>query len=63
MQKHVCSVSDLGRLYIILSDETERQLRLASVVRLGGKKGDLSGAIELAVKDWLAKKPKIQKSN
>jgi hypothetical protein len=56
-------VSDLGRLYIILSDETERQLRLASVVRLGGKKGDLSEAIELAVKDWLEKKPKNRKSN
>jgi hypothetical protein len=28
---------------------------LAAVVRLGGKKGDLSGAIEVAVKDWLKK--------
>jgi hypothetical protein len=32
-------------------------------MRLGGKKGDLSGAIELAVRDWLEKKPKIRKSN
>ena len=45
----------MGRLYIVLSDETERRLRLAAVVRLGGKKGDLSGAIEAAVKDWLKK--------
>jgi hypothetical protein len=51
-------VSDLGRLYIVLSDEVEHQLRLAAVVRLGGKKGDLSGAIEAAVIDWLNKKPK-----
>ena len=48
---------DLGRLYIVLSDETERRLRFAAVVRLGGKKGDLSGAIELAVVDWLNNKP------
>ena len=49
---------DLGRLYIVLSDDTERRLRLEAVVRLGGKKGDLSGAIELAVVDWLNNKPK-----
>jgi hypothetical protein len=28
---------------------------LAIVKRLGGKKGDLSGAIEEAVNDWLGK--------
>jgi len=31
---------------------------LAVVMRLGGKKGDLSGAIEEAVTDWLKKDPK-----
>jgi hypothetical protein len=46
-------VPDLGRLFIVLSDDVERRLRVAAVVRLGGKKGDLSGAIELAVTDWL----------
>jgi hypothetical protein len=50
-------VLDLGRLYIVLSDGVERRLRLAVVVRLGGKKGALSGAIEAAVVDWLNKKP------
>ena len=49
---------DLGRLYIVLSDAVERRLRLAVVVRLGGKKGDLSGAIEAAVVDWLNRKPR-----
>ena len=39
----------------MLSDGVERRLRLAIVKRLGGKKGDLSGAIEEAVNDWLAK--------
>ena len=50
----------MGKCYIVLSDEVERRLRLAAVMRLGGKKGDLSGAIEEAVVDWLKKdwKPK-----
>ena len=54
---YVYLVIDLGRLYIVLSDPVERRLRLAVVVRLGGKKGNLSGAIESAVVDWLNKKP------
>ncbi|MGA3109594.1 MAG: hypothetical protein ABSD99_09160 [Candidatus Bathyarchaeia archaeon] len=45
----------MGRLYIVLSDAVERRLRLAVVVRLGGKKGNLSGAIQTAVVDWLNK--------
>jgi hypothetical protein len=49
--------SDLGKLYIVISDEVERRLRLEVVKRLGGKKGDLSAAIEEALKDWLNKKP------
>jgi hypothetical protein len=43
----------LGRIYIVLSDQVERRLRLAVVTRLGGKKGDLSNAIETAVVSWL----------
>lgn len=50
-------VSDLGKLYVVLSDKTERRLRFAVVVRLGGKKGGLSAAIQLAVIDWLNRKP------
>jgi hypothetical protein len=46
----------LGKLYIVISDEVERRLRLEVVKRLGGKKGDLSAAIEEALKDWLNKK-------
>ncbi|MGA2971125.1 MAG: hypothetical protein ABSE39_00720 [Candidatus Bathyarchaeia archaeon] len=45
----------MGKMYIVLSDETERRLRLAVVTILGGKKGHLSGAIEMAVKEWLDK--------
>jgi hypothetical protein len=42
-------------MFIVISDETERRLRLAVVTILGGKKGDLSSAMELAVKEWLDK--------
>jgi hypothetical protein len=42
-------------MYIVISDETERRLRLAVVTVFGGKKGDLSSAIEAAVKEWLEK--------
>jgi len=46
----------LGKLYIVISDEVERRFRFEVVKRLGGKKGDLSAAIEEALKDWLNKK-------
>ena len=39
----------------MLSDDVERRLRLTIVKRLGGKKGDLSVAIQEAVNDWLGK--------
>jgi hypothetical protein len=42
----------MGRLFIVISDEVERRLRLTVVVR-GGRKGDLSATIEEAVKQWL----------
>jgi hypothetical protein len=48
----------LGKMYIVLSDETERRLRLAVVTVFGGKKGDLSNAIEVAIKEWLGKHAK-----
>jgi hypothetical protein len=47
----------LGKIYVVLSDEVERRFRLEVVKRLGGKKGDLSAAIQEALKDWLKKKP------
>jgi hypothetical protein len=53
----------MGRMYIVLTDETERKLRLAVVTVFGGKKGDLSGAIEEAVKQWLAKNANERKIN
>jgi hypothetical protein len=45
----------LGKIYVVLSDDVERRFRFAIVTRLGGRKGDLSVAVEEAVKDWLGK--------
>jgi hypothetical protein len=46
----------MGRISVELSDELEKQLRFKTVERFGGKKGDLSRAVEEAVKKWIAKK-------
>jgi hypothetical protein len=46
----------MGRISVELSDELEKQLRFRTVERFGGKKGDLSRAIEEAVKTWIATK-------
>lgn len=44
----------MGRINIVLPDELEHKLRVA-IVQAGGKKGDLSGSIEEAIKEWLEK--------
>lgn len=46
----------MGRISVDLPDELEKQLRLETVERFGGKKGDLARAVEDAVKKWIAKK-------
>jgi hypothetical protein len=43
----------LGRINVDISDETEKQLRLKTVEKFGGKKGDLSRAVQEAVKTWI----------
>jgi hypothetical protein len=45
----------MGRISVDLSDELEKQLRLKTVERFGGKKGDLSRAVEDAIKTWIVK--------
>ncbi len=37
-----------------LSDELEKKLRFKTIEKFGGKKGDLTKAIEEAVKNWVA---------
>ena len=45
----------MGRICVELSDELEKQLRFKTVEKFGGKKGDLTRAVEEAVKTWIAK--------
>ena len=46
----------MGRITAILSDELEKELRLKALEIFGGKKGDLSRAVEEAVKTWVNQK-------
>ena len=46
----------MGRISVDLPDDLEKQLRLKTVERFGGKKGDLSKAVEEAIKTWITKK-------
>ena len=45
----------MGRIAVEISDELEKKLRLKTIERFGGRKGDLSKAIEEAVITWVAK--------
>jgi len=45
----------MGRISIDIPDELEKQLRIKTVQKFGGKKGDLSRAVEDAIKTWMAK--------
>ena len=46
----------MGRIGVDLPDELEKQLRIKTVERFGGKKVDLSRAVEDATKTWISKK-------
>ena len=37
----------------MLSDELEKALRFKTIERFGGKKGDLTKAVEDAIKTWI----------
>jgi hypothetical protein len=43
----------MGRISAILPDDLEKELRLKALKVFGGKKGDLSRAVEEAVKTWV----------
>jgi hypothetical protein len=45
----------MGRISVEISDELEKKLRFKTIDRFGGKKGDLSRAVEEAVKTWVTK--------
>lgn len=43
----------MGLVQVVLTEATEKRLRMEAVRRFGGKKGDLSRAVEEAVRLWL----------
>ncbi len=45
----------MGRISVDLPDELEKNLRFKTIERFGGKKGDLSKAVEEAIRTWVAK--------
>ena len=44
---------EMGRISVYIPDEFEKKLRLKTIERFGGRKGDLSKAVEEAVKTWV----------
>ncbi len=44
----------MGRVGVNIPDELEKKLRLKTMERFGGRKGDLSRAVEEAVIKWVA---------
>jgi len=44
----------MGRISVELPDELERKLRLKTIERFGGRKGDLSKAVEEAVEKYVS---------
>ena len=43
----------MGRIAVDLPDELEKKLRLKTIDRFGGRKGDLSKAVEEAITEWV----------
>lgn len=43
----------MGRISVVLSDELEKKLRFKTIERFGGRKGDLSRAVEEAIETWV----------
>ena len=45
----------MGRISVAIPDQLEKKLRFKTIERFGGRKGDLTRAVEEAVKTWVAK--------
>lgn len=45
----------MGRMYVILPDDLEEQFRKEVFNRFGMRKGNLTIAIEEAIKNWIKK--------
>ncbi len=46
---------EMGRISVDIPDELEKKLRLKTIERFGGRKGDLSKAVEEAVRTWVTR--------
>ena len=44
----------MGRISVEISDELEKKIRIKTIERFGGKKGDLSKAIEESLIRWIS---------
>ena len=45
----------MGRICVEPPDELEKRPRFKAIERFGGKKGDLSKAVEESIRAWVAK--------
>jgi hypothetical protein len=45
----------MGKVTVNISDELEKKLRFKTIERFGGRKGDLSRAVEEAIETWVEK--------
>ena len=45
----------MGRISVAIPDQLEKKLRFKTIERFGGKKGDLTKAVEEAIQTWVAK--------
>jgi len=52
----------MGRINVDISDELEKQLRLKTVEIFGGKKGDLSKAVQQALRTWVSSNNEVASS-
>jgi hypothetical protein len=43
----------MGRISVAIPDQLEKRLRFKTIERFGGKKGDLSRAVEEAIQIWV----------
>jgi hypothetical protein len=44
----------MGRISVAIPDQLEKKLRFKTIERFGGKKGDLTKAVEEAIQTWVA---------
>jgi len=51
--KCICGYVFMGRMQIVLPDDTEEKLRKKAAEKFGNRKGNISKAIEEAIEEWL----------